>query len=135
MSKRIVIDGERFNNIEEFYCEVDRVLTRGLSWETGHNLDAFNDLLCGGFGVHEYGEKLEIQWINAKKSKNNLGYKATAEYYRQLMQKCHPDNIEYIKTLLLEAEAQKGETLMDMIVNIILDSDNSGHNCTLKLVD
>ena len=73
--KRILIDGKRFSNQEEFYSEIDRLLTRNLDWKTGHNLDAFADLLCGGFGFHEYGEKLEIIWSEAEKSKSDLGTK------------------------------------------------------------
>ena len=42
------IDGERFSTLEEFYEEIGRVLQLG-SW--GHNLDAFNDILRGGFGT------------------------------------------------------------------------------------
>ena len=72
--KKIVIDGNRFDDEESFYNEIDRLLTRNLTWKTGHNLDAFNDLLCGGFGFHEYGEELIIVWVNALKSKTDLGY-------------------------------------------------------------
>lgn len=39
---------------------MDKVLTKGLTWRIGHNFDAFNDLLRGGFGVHEYGEPIVI---------------------------------------------------------------------------
>ena len=71
--KQIVIDGNNFSDIEGFYCEMDKLLTRDLTWKTGHNLNAFNDLLRGGFGFHEYGEKLSITWINAGKSRADLG--------------------------------------------------------------
>ncbi len=37
--------------MEGFYDEIDRVLTKDLDWKTGHNLNALNDLLRGGFGV------------------------------------------------------------------------------------
>ncbi|MBO4749222.1 MAG: barstar family protein, partial [Lachnospiraceae bacterium] len=50
--KEITIDGNRFSDIEGFYTEIDRLLTRDLDWKTGHNLNAFNDLLRGGFGFH-----------------------------------------------------------------------------------
>lgn len=71
--KNIVIDGEKFSDLEGFYTEIDRLLTKDLEWQTGHNLDAFNDLLRGGFGVHELGEEIIIKWINYKQSKENLG--------------------------------------------------------------
>ena len=96
--KQITIDGNNFSNEEEFYSEIDKLLTRDLSWKTGHNLDAFNDILRGGFGVHDPGEELIITWVNAGKSRKELG-----------------------------------EELFNMITDIILDSDNSGHECKLKI--
>jgi RNAse (barnase) inhibitor barstar len=73
MKQLIIIDGNHFDNIKSFYKEIDRVLTKGLKWETGHNLNAFNDLLRGGFGVYEYEEDVEIKWINFSRSRNKLG--------------------------------------------------------------
>ena len=96
--KQITIDGNNFSNEEEFYSEIDKLLTRDLSWKTGHNLDAFNDILRGGFGVHDPGEELIRTWVNAGKSRKELG-----------------------------------EQLFNTIVEIILDCDNSGHDCELKI--
>ncbi len=70
--KTLYIDAANFSTLNGFYDEADRVLTRGLTWKTGHNLDAFNDLLRGGFGVHDYEEPIHLIWLNAKKSKRNL---------------------------------------------------------------
>jgi len=64
MRRTIVIDGNKFDDIEGFYYEMDSLLTKDLNWKTGHNFDAFNDLLRGGFGVHEYGEPILLSWIN-----------------------------------------------------------------------
>lgn len=71
--KTFLLDGNNFSNIEGFYDEIDKLLTKNLQWKTGHNLNAFNDLLCGGFGVHEYNESITIKWINYGKSKKDLG--------------------------------------------------------------
>jgi len=71
--KEIIIDGNNFSNLEEFYCEIDKLLTQNLTWKTGHNFDAFNDLLRGGFGIHESYEPLIIKWNNYEKSKKDLG--------------------------------------------------------------
>lgn len=73
MKQLIVIDGSHFDNIKSFYKEIDRLLTKGLKWQTGHNLNAFNDLLCAGFGVYEYEEEAEVKWINFSRSRNKLG--------------------------------------------------------------
>lgn len=71
--KEFILDGNNFNDMESFYNEIDKLLTKDLDWKTGHNLNALNDLLCGGFGVHEYEEPIRIKWINYKKSKKDLG--------------------------------------------------------------
>ena len=83
--------------MSEFYDEVEQVLTSNLSWKIGRNLNAFNDILRGGFGRHKYGEPIIIKWVNYEKSKQILGTK----------------NIQ-------------------TITNIILDTDNSGHDCILE---
>ena len=54
--REIIINGNNFSDLEGFYSEIDRILTKDLDWKTGHNLNAFNDLLRGGFGVHQYEE-------------------------------------------------------------------------------
>ena len=69
----IIINGDNFSDLESFYDEIDRVLTKDLEWETGHNLDAFNDLLRGGFGVYEYFEPVKIVWTKFSESKEKLG--------------------------------------------------------------
>ena len=68
----LVIDGNNFDTPEQFYCEVDNVFTRNLDWNTGHNLDAFNDLLRGGFGVYEFQEQITLIWKNSAKSKHDF---------------------------------------------------------------
>lgn len=70
--KTLIIDGKNFETLEEFYYEADKVLTKGLTWNTGHNLDAFNDLLRGGFGVHDYEEPITLIWKSSTKSKFDL---------------------------------------------------------------
>jgi RNAse (barnase) inhibitor barstar len=69
----IIINGDNFSDLESFYDEIDRILTKDLGWDTGHNLDAFNDLLRGGFGVYEYEEPVKIVWTKFSESKKKLG--------------------------------------------------------------
>lgn len=71
-NKTITINADNFSTLDGFYDEIDNVLTRGLDWQTGHNLDAFNDLLRGGFGVHDYEEPINLIWQNSAKSKKDL---------------------------------------------------------------
>lgn len=122
--KELIIDGYNFNNISEFYIEVDRIFTKDLTWETGHNLNAFNDLLHGGFGVHEYGEPITIIWNNSDKSKLDLGYNATIKHYENMLKTCHPTNINYVQALLESSQKEEGETLFDILVGIIKEHDD-----------
>jgi len=71
--KIAIIDGDNFTDLETFYDEVDRVLTKDINFKTGHNLDAFNDILSGDFGVFSYNETLKLIWTNFSKSRKNLG--------------------------------------------------------------
>lgn len=129
----IVIDGNNFSNMDEFYDEVKAVFTKDYDDYVGRNLNAFNDLLRGGFGVFEYGTPISIKWLNADKSKEDLGYEATALQYEKALAKCPDENKSFIQEKIDMAKAGKGQTLFDIIVEIILDTDDSGHDCELIL--
>jgi hypothetical protein len=47
------LDGGNISSVETFFEEVSRVLIPDADW--GRNLDAFNDILRGGFGTPERG--------------------------------------------------------------------------------
>ncbi len=64
------IDGSRFTDIEGFYDEVERVLLdENTAW--GRNLDAFHDILHGGWGTP--AGNWSLRWISSGVSKNHLG--------------------------------------------------------------
>lgn len=128
---KIVLDGNNFSTLEGFYEEIDKLLTKDLDWKTGHNLDAYNDLLRGGFGVHEPDQPLEIHWINSEKSRQDLGYPATEQYLQVRYNKCHPSNRKHFSEKLEACKNHQGPTLFDQIIEITLDTDNSGHDCTV----
>jgi len=48
--KTIVFDANRFSDLASFYQEVENTCTKDLGWSIGRNLNAFNDVLRGGFG-------------------------------------------------------------------------------------
>ena len=96
--KEFVIDGNNFKNLDGFYNEIDRLLTKDLDFPTGHNYNAVNDLFRGGFGFFDYGTPITLKWKNYEKSKADLGE----------------------KTILT-------------LIEIILDFNNSGHECKLEL--
>ena len=118
MKKEIIIDGNSFRSLSGFYDEVEGKMTKGLDWKIGRNLDAYNDVLRGGFGVHSYEEPVKIRWVNSENSKKALGPKATVKYLEQVLQRCHPSNARSVKKDLDKARQGKGEMLFDLIVNI-----------------
>ncbi|MCA6438523.1 MAG: barstar family protein [Sediminibacterium sp.] len=72
VKQQLVIDGNNFSDLNGFFDEVEVKLTFGLDWKIGRNLNAFNDLLRGGFGRHEYEEPIQLEWVNWKKSRADL---------------------------------------------------------------
>jgi RNAse (barnase) inhibitor barstar len=64
----LVIDGARFSSFEGFAREFSRLL-RDHTWRG--NLDAFNDILRGGFGTPDGGWVL--RWVNSDLSRTALG--------------------------------------------------------------
>lgn len=59
--QEFTIDGRHFFTMAGFYDEIESVFTCGLDWKSGRNLNAFNDILRGGFGRHEYGQPIHIK--------------------------------------------------------------------------
>ena len=66
---KIVINGNKFNNREEFYDHIEKVFNSKL----GHNLDALNDIISSDY--------YHIIWLNTNKSKNDLG-----SYYDKIIE-------------------------------------------------
>ncbi len=67
MAKKIyTIDGNRFSDLQGFHGEIGAVLIPGVAW--GKNLDAFNDILRGGFGTPDEG--FILVWENARRSRD-----------------------------------------------------------------
>lgn len=119
--KTYEIDGERFSTLEEFYDEIDRVMHLS-HW--GHNLDAFNDILRGGFGTPEIG--FAIRWKNHKTSQERLGYAETARQLKLRLEHCHPESRETVLQYLKDAEQQQDQTVFDWLVDIIHKHGPSG---------
>jgi RNAse (barnase) inhibitor barstar len=113
--KEISLDGARVNSLESFWDEVERSLIPGASW--GRNLDAFNDILRGGFGTPENG--FTLKWEHSAKSKKSLGYRETARQLSLRLARCHPENRGRVAKELSLAERRIGPTVFDWLVEII----------------
>ena len=66
---RLIINGNKFNNRDEFYNYIEGVLNTKL----GHNLDALNDIISCSY--------YHVIWLNNNKSKNDLG-----SYYDKIIE-------------------------------------------------
>jgi RNAse (barnase) inhibitor barstar len=64
----LVVDGANFSDLDGFAREFSRLL-RDYTWRG--NLDAFHDILRGGFGTPEDGWLL--RWLNSDLSRAALG--------------------------------------------------------------
>ena len=120
----IIINGNNFSDLESFYDEIDRVLTKDLDWDTGHNLDAFNDLLRGGFEVHEHEEPIKLTWKNISKSKSDLGLETTKKWYERKISENKTENLQFFKDKLKDLTENNGQTLFDIILEIISEHEH-----------
>lgn len=130
--KKIIIDGNNFSTLSEFFDETNRILSKDPDVCRGHNFSAFHDLLRGGFGVFEYGESVDFIWVNSEKSRADLGYDETVRYYERLLEKCHPSNRGSVQKHLDSAKNHEEATLFEMIVGHITDKTDS-YDHTLSL--
>lgn len=121
--KMTVINGSHFSNLEGFYEEVSKVLTKDINWKVG-TLDGFNDILYGGFGIFENYDEIEIIWEESQKSKEDLGFEATKEFYENKIKQGKPFNVELIQDKLNELIDGKGQTLFDILIEIIEEHKN-----------
>lgn len=126
--KTYVIDGNNFSTLEEFYDEISRILIPESYW--GKNLDAFNDILYGGFGTPEEG--FVLVWKNSEVSKVKLGFSETAKQLEKRLQGCHPASREHVKGELQLARENKGRTVFDWLVEIV---QSPGHRYIELILD
>ena len=117
--KKITLEGAKITNLEEFYNEIEKKLTKDLGWSIGRNLDAFNDVLRGGFGVHEYGESIALVWLDVTKSQAYLGHQERADYLQKRLDAGYPFNRESLREQLELAQQGKGPTIFELILEII----------------
>ncbi len=110
-----IIDGKRFGSLTEFAGQVSSVFGDPDLWQG--NLDAFNDILRGGFGTPEDG--FILRWTHSEQSRQVLGHESTVAWLEERLKACHPSNVPGLRARLVEARRGAGPTLFDEIVEII----------------
>lgn len=121
--KSAVINGSHFSDLSGFYEEVSQVLMKEADWKVG-TLDGFDDILYGGFGVFENTDQIEIIWKDSQKSKKDLGLEATKEFYENKIKQGKPFNIDLAQQKLDDLIAGNGQTLFEILVEIIESHKN-----------
>ena len=128
MVKQIEIEGNSINDIASFYEEINRVFMAEESWLIGHSLDAFNDLLFGGYGALQGTQSVDLVWHHIDHSRQALGDQTTRVYYLDKLRPGSPYNKELVEEKLAALESGRGETYFDLIMTII------GDHPTIKVV-
>ncbi len=108
--KTTVINGRHFSDLEGFYEEISGLLMENEDWKVG-TLDGFDDIL--------YGFQGEIIWKDAEKSRVDLGFDLTKEFYEKKIRQGKPFNIALIQQKLNDLMEGKGQTLFEIAVEII----------------
>ncbi len=109
------IDGHLFSDLQGFFDQISVHVIPGVQW--GRNLDAFNDILRGGFGTPDEG--FVLVWNNSAKSRKMLGYKETVTQLEGFLNRCHPENRDDVAKDLDQAKHNNGSTVFDWLVEII----------------
>ena len=122
MTVEFVIDGSRVTSLEAFWDEVSRTLLPSTAW--GRNLDAFNDILRGGFGTPQDG--FILRWLRSDVSRMRLGYPETARQLELRLARCHPTNRQLVERQLELARRGIGPTVFDWLVEMIRDHGAGG---------
>lgn len=123
MNKRIyILNGNNFSNLEEFWEEIGYVLMEVRNAHWGRNLDAFHDILCGGWGTPDDG--FILVWEKSNLSRERLGYPETVRQLEKRLQTCHPTGREITRTKIELAKQNKGNTVFDWLVEIIKEEQS-----------
>ncbi|VXB67576.1 ribonuclease inhibitor [Chryseobacterium sp. 8AT] len=113
--KMTVINGGHFSDLEGFYEEISQLFMKDEDWKVG-TLDGFDDIL--------YGVETDIVWKDSQKSKEDLGFDLTKEFYENKIRQGKPFNVQLIQQKLDELIAGKGQTLFEILIEIIESHKN-----------
>jgi len=109
------INGGHFSDLEGFYNEVSELFMKDEDWKVG-TLDGFDDIL--------YGVDSDITWKDSEKSKEDLGFDLTKEFYENKIRIGKPFNVELIQQKLDDLIDGKGQTLFEILVEILKSHQN-----------
>jgi len=128
--KIYILNAARFDTLADFHTVLYRVIPFLPDYKPAHNLDALNDVLYSGFGKHP----VVLIWKHAHKSKQDLGFEATRDFYQSKLPRAikpfdnankndmgNPYNIQWIHNKITALENDQGETLFEILLNLFSD--------------
>ena len=116
---KLEINGDDFQTIEGFYDEINRLLMQDEDWKLGVSLDAFDDLLYGGYGSLKGFDQLEIVWKNSAKSSLDLGLEATLNFYEEKLKNPDKFNQDFVQLKIADLKSGIGKTYFEILIEII----------------
>ena len=122
MKKEYEIDGNEFSTLQGFFDHISKVLVPGLVW--GKNLDAFNEILSGGYGTPHGG--FVLRWKHSNQSREELGYAETVRYLERKLKTCDPANRDKVRLELELARLGKGPTVFEILRALIEEHGPGG---------
>ncbi len=122
--KTLTLNGAHIHDIPSFYGEVNAVFMANESWQLAQSLDAFNDLLYGGFGALAGNEPATLVWLDAELSRKALGHEATRRYYLDKLAQPERFNSAHFQRQLEALENASGKTYFDILLEIVADHPN-----------
>ena len=109
--KEYIIDGNEFNDYRGAYFYIRDILS---NYSEKENLTLKNLTK-----KHIADDEVTIVWINSEKSKNDLGYKETLNYYKKKLVNSGLKDLMPIMKKIKESERLTGATLFDEIIDSI----------------
>lgn len=70
--KTFIIKWNHLTSLDDFYNVIEMLFLKDSDLVFGRNLDAFNDVLYGGFGSFWENEDIQIIWESFENSKKNI---------------------------------------------------------------
>lgn len=128
------IDGARFSDFDGFCDEISRQVIPNAVW--GRNLNAFNDILRGGFGTPDEG--FHLIWRNVDLSADRLGRAETLRSLRAQLAASPADHRALVLEDIEDVLRGTGDTVFDWLVMILQEHGPGGSeaedNVTLTLL-
>lgn len=115
--KRFTVDGRGVRSFDDLVTAMNLGFVRQVRGAWNGNLDAFSDYLSWP----EEGD-YELELLGSDNCIAHLGHVAQADWLREHIRTCHPSNVADMQSGLERADAGEGQTLFDVIREIIAAS-------------